>query len=157
LPSFFSRSWIFAFRISPVGEAAAPAGFGAPHLPAVGFVIHAQQVEETVQHQDADFVFERVAEGGGLRAGAGGGDRDFAERALEARPGGLSHGERKDVGGIVLAQEVAVQAAECGIAGDKTGETGTLSDFAAQSSGEAFQVAAVQFRRRPAEQNYVVV
>jgi len=34
---------------------------------------------------------------------------------------------------------------------------GATGHFAAQSPGEAFQVAAVQFRRRPAEQNYVVV
>jgi hypothetical protein len=114
-------------------------------------------VEETVQHQDADFVFERVAEGGGLGAGAGGGDGDFAERGLEDRPGGLSYWERKDVGGVVFAQEVAVEAAEGGVAGDHTAEAGTVRDLAAQGSGEAFQVAAVQFRRRPAEQNYVVV
>ena len=49
-----------------------PAGFGALHLAAVGYVIHAQQVEQTVQHQDADFVFEGVAEGRGLCAGARG-------------------------------------------------------------------------------------
>jgi hypothetical protein len=43
------------------------------------------------------------------------------------------------------------------VAGDQASEAGALRDFVAQSSGEAFEVATVQFRRGPAEQNYIVV
>ena len=73
------------------------------------------------------------------------------------RPGGLSYRERQDIGRVVFAQEVAVEAAEFAVAGNQAGEAGASGDFAAQSPGEAFQIAAVQFRRGAAEQNYMVV
>jgi len=44
-----------------------------------------------------------------------------------------------------------------GVAGDQAGERPVPGDLAAQNPGETFQVAAVQFRRSPAEQNYMVV
>jgi hypothetical protein len=43
------------------------------------------------------------------------------------------------------------------VAGDEARERAVLGDCVAQSLGEALQIAAVQFRRGPAEQNYVVV
>jgi hypothetical protein len=52
-------------------QAGAPALFGASHPAAVGFVIHAQQVQDAVEHQDLDFLFRLVAEFAGLGAGAG--------------------------------------------------------------------------------------
>ena len=136
-----------------------------------------------MQHQDTDFVFKGVAEGGCLSPGLGGGDGYFAEvpegrrnrlphlgyfTEVQDRPGGLSYcgdrpgglsyrGKGEDVGGVIFAQKIAIEAAEMAIAGDEAGERAILGDFAAQSSGEAFQVAAVQFRRGPAEQNYMVV
>ena len=62
------------------GEALTPEGFGARHLAAVGFVIQAQQVEQAVQHQDANLIFEGVAEHRGLFAGPGGGYGYFTDR-----------------------------------------------------------------------------
>jgi hypothetical protein len=130
----------------------APAGFGALHLAAVRFVVHAQQVEEAVQHQDADFVFKRVAECGCLSPGLGGGDGHFAEGW-----GRWLCRKREDIGRVVFAEEIAVEAPQIAVAGDEACERAILGNFAAQSSGEAFQAAAVQFRRGPAEQNYIVV
>ena len=122
------------------------------HLTAVGFVIHTQQMEEAVQHQDADFVFKRVAECRRLSPCSGGGYGDVAQ--VRGRWRGR---EGEDVGGVVIAQKFAIKAAEMAVAGDETGERAALSDSVAQSSGEAFQAAPVQFRRGPAEQNYMVV
>jgi len=59
-------------------QAGTPALFGASHPAAVAFVIHAQQVEDAVEHQDADFLLGRVAEFAGLGAGAGKGNGDIA-------------------------------------------------------------------------------
>jgi len=109
-----------------------------------------------MQHQDADFVFEGVAERGGLCAGAGCGDGYFT-KLPDGRRKRLPHRKREDVGGVVFAEEAAVEAAEFAIAGDEAGEAGAPGDFATQSPGEVFQVAAVQFRRGAAEQNYIVV
>jgi hypothetical protein len=73
------------------------------------------------------------------------------------RPGGLSYWERQDIGGVVFAQEIAVEPAKLAVAGDEAVEPGASGYFAAQSLREAFQIAAAQFRRGAAEQNYMVV
>ena len=42
-------------------------------------MIHAEEMQHAVQHEDADFLLRRVPELAGLRAGAGEGDGDVAE------------------------------------------------------------------------------
>ena len=50
-------------------QAAAQAGFGRTHLPIVRFVIHTQQMQDTVQKKDAELVAEGVAVLSGLSGG----------------------------------------------------------------------------------------
>ena len=64
----------------------APALLRARHPAAVGFMIHAQQVQHAVQHQDADFLLGRVAELAGLRARTIDGDRDVAQQDAARGP-----------------------------------------------------------------------
>jgi len=67
---------------------ARPALFGARHAAAVGGMIHAQQVQQAVQHEDLDLLPGVVAEGAGLGAGAGEGDGDVAEMGARGRGAG---------------------------------------------------------------------
>jgi hypothetical protein len=59
-------------------KARAPAAFAAGHAAAVGFVVHAQQVEQAVEHEDPHFVLELMAELAGLGARTGQGDGEVA-------------------------------------------------------------------------------
>ena len=61
-------------------QARAPALFGARHAPAVGFMVHAQQMQHAMEHQDLDFLFGSVAEFARLRAGAGERNGEIAKR-----------------------------------------------------------------------------
>ena len=54
--------------------------------PRIGLVIHAGQVQQAVQHQDAQFVLDAVAQFGGLRRGAVERNRDIVRTETTARP-----------------------------------------------------------------------
>ena len=73
----------------------APASFRARHCAAIGLVIHAGQVQHAVQHQDAQFVLDAVAQLGGLRARRG--------RRRSRYPSGR---KRQYVGGVVSCREI---------------------------------------------------
>ena len=60
-------------------ELPAPSGFGSGHPAAIGFMIQAGQMQNTVQHQDADLVQARMAELARLDGGAVGGDGELAK------------------------------------------------------------------------------
>jgi hypothetical protein len=53
--------------------------FEAIHLAGVGLVVVAEEVEDAVEHEDAEFVWKRATEFSGIAAGSGGGDGDVAE------------------------------------------------------------------------------
>ena len=53
--------------------------------PRVGFMVHAGQVQQAVQHQDAQFVLDAVAQFGGLRRGAVERDRNIFRAETTAR------------------------------------------------------------------------
>ena len=59
-------------------QARTPALLGARHLSAVSFVIEAEQVQQAVQHEDLDFVFDGVAELARLRSCAAQRDSEIA-------------------------------------------------------------------------------
>ena len=107
-------------------------------------MVVAHQVKHAVQHQDADFLLDGVAEFARLRAGAASGDGDVAEERA-ARAGRLGR-EREDVGGVVLAAEVAVQAAQFGVAGDQHVEGAALGDFLSQVPRETLDRARAASR-----------
>ena len=71
------------------------------HGAAVGLVIHASQVQQAVQHQDAQFVLDAVAQFGGLRRGA-------VERNRDIRRAG---NDSTSVA-IVLAAKLPIQCAQ---------------------------------------------
>src|SRR5471030_1351178 len=112
-------------------QAGAPALFGASHPAAVGFVIHAQQVQDAVEHQDPDFLLGLVAEFAGLGAGARKRDGDIAKQAFTGKAGREAYptGEREHVRGVILAAEIAVQTAQFGVARDQAIESPPLGHF----------------------------
>ena len=59
-------------------EARSPEGLGAGHAASVGFVVHVEKVEDTVEHENAELGFKRVTELRALGAGARQGDGEIA-------------------------------------------------------------------------------
>ncbi len=112
-------------------ESGAPFVFGARHLAAVLFVIHAQQVQYAMQHQNLDLLTDAVAVLGRLALGVLEGDRNVAQEAER-----LSGRERQHVGGIILLAKVAVQPAQLRIARDQASEWAPTCHFRFQSLGE---------------------
>ncbi len=86
-----------------------------------------------------DFLFGGVAEFAGLGAGAR--ERRWRGRPRRRLSAVGAAGKREHVGGVVLAAEVAIQAAQFGIAGDQAVERAALGDLALQAAGEAFDGA----------------
>lgn len=126
----------------------APAGLGAAHAAAVGFVVVAEEVEEAVEEEDAEFGRGVVAVGGGLGGGAVPGNSYVAQWAL-----GLAGGKREDVGGVVLAEEVAVHALEAGVGGNEAAEGAAEGDFIAEGAGKGLEFAAAEAGRAVFEEN----
>ncbi len=128
----------------------APAGFGAAHAAAVGFVVVTEEVEEAVEEEDAEFGGGVVGVGGGLGGGAVPGDGDVAKEAGAGVGAGgpvlvrFTGWERQDVGGVVLAEEVSVHALELGIGGDEAAEGAAEGDFVAEGAGESLEFAAAE-------------
>jgi len=126
-----------------------PRGLGASHPAAVVLVIHAQEMQRSMEHQDFDFLFGGVSECSGLRGGASGGDGDVSQRLLRS-PHGVpgtgnaagkgarvtnSSGEGEDVGGAVLIEEVTVELPQPVIGGKQAGKS-SASHFLNQASVE---------------------
>jgi hypothetical protein len=79
-------------------------------LPGVGFVIVAGEVEQAVQDQDLDFDGERVVLFLCLAARGGHADSEVAGNFFLSLDKGIG-GKREDVGRLVYAAELAVEAA----------------------------------------------
>src|SRR6185437_2636078 len=129
----------------------APAFLRAGHGAGIRLMVHAEEVQYTVQHQDANFVFDRVSEFPGLRAGAAEGDCQIAERI------GSGPGKGQDVGSIVLLAELAIQAAQFGIAGDEHVEAAAAGDFRLELSGEEGEAPLAQRLRDAPEYHSTAV
>ena len=117
-------------------EAFSPFGFEAAHGSAIGFVVVAEEVEETVEDQDLDFGGDIVAEGGGLFEGAVGGDGDFAEIGFA--------GEAEDIGGVIVLEEGEVEPLEFAIVGDENGEGLTGGDFVGKDGDKSAEARLVE-------------
>jgi hypothetical protein len=96
----------------------AQSSFTARHLACIRFVIEAREVKQAVEDQDSDFDGKGVALLGSLSARGRHADGEIADNffapfslvpflVLEE----FSGGEREDVGGLVEAAELAVEAA----------------------------------------------
>ena len=96
-------------------EPLAPAFLGPAHSAAILLVIHTEQVQHTMQHQDLDFVRQRMTELGRLFRCAVHRNGDFAQKA-PGHPGR----KREHVGRIIVAEKTSVQSPEFAIIGKKT-------------------------------------
>jgi hypothetical protein len=118
-------------------EGLAELGFAGGHFAGVDFVVHPGEVEEAVEEEDADFVGEGVAVFGGLAPSGVEGDGQVAGVAVAETFGGW---EAEDVGGLIFAAIVAVEAAEGGVGGEQnfyfTFEAGGGLSFSGEA-GEA--------------------
>jgi len=124
----------------------APAFFGAGHLPAVLFVVEAEQVQEAVQHQDFDLALDAVTELPRLPARAPEGDGKIAEMF-----GGGGGWKGKHVGGIIQTAELVIQAAQLDVAGDEATERLSLGDLPLKAERETFDGAAAEVGWRAAK------
>jgi len=102
-------------------------------------VVVAEEVEEAVEEQDGDLLFDGVAEGIGLIEGAGDADGHFAKAA-----GRVRGGKTEDVGGGVLAEEVAIQLAQVPVGGQQGGEGGAAGDFDLEAEGKIAEPGPVK-------------
>ena len=105
-------------------------------------MIHPQQVEHAVEHQDPDFLLRSMPKFAGLRAGPGQGDGEIAERPLACGRWQAADGNDSTSVAIVLAAEVAIQAAQFGVAGDQAVECAALGDFVLELAGESSRARA---------------
>src|SRR5438874_5059543 len=90
----------------------APLAFGARHPAIVILMIHAHQMENTMQHQDADLVIRGVPMFSGLRAGPIERYSHVAEISLGA---GFSGWEREDIRDVILLPELTIQSLKLGV------------------------------------------
>jgi hypothetical protein len=87
-------------------------------------MIHPEQMQDSVKHQDPHLIFHRVPKPGGLRLRPVGGDRNFAEPiAIQApRRTSATHGKRQHISGLVLSPKIAIQSAQFRIISDQATE-----------------------------------
>jgi hypothetical protein len=102
-------------------------------------MVVAEEVEEAVEEEDGDLLFDGVAGSGGLFEGAGDADGHFAEGA-----GGVRSGETEDVGGSVFAEEIAIQLAKVAVGGQQGGEGCAGGDFGLEAKGEIAEPGPVE-------------
>ena len=131
-------------------------------------MVHAQQVQNAVQHQDAKLALGIVAELAGLGAGTVEGDGNVAE--VVGRRKGLPHRgnrsltfaapigqgtarEGKDVGGVIFSAKFTVQAAQFRVAGHQAIEAAAAAYLALQSPREPHQGKRTHSRRNTPERN----
>jgi len=89
-------------------------------------VVVAGEVKQAVQDEDLDLGGERVAVVAGLEAGGVDADGEVAGYFAAGDFGGR---EGEDVRGLVLAAEVAVERADCGVGGEED------ADYALEADG----------------------
>ena len=100
-------------------------------------MVHTQQMEHSVQQENADFLRGAVAMRGRLSAGAIKRNSDLTKRTH-----GLRGWERKHIGGFVFSPELMIELAQLFIRGDQTGEIPALRNFLLHGAGELKQRAA---------------
>jgi hypothetical protein len=89
-------------------------------------MIHAGQVQNSVQHQNPEFIFNGVAELGGLLRGAVERDGEFSRLTVRGR-------KREHIGGMILAPKLAIEFAKLPVVRDQARygapAAGDLRDF----------------------------
>ena len=121
-----------------------PASLGTAHSTTILLVIHAEQMQHAMQHQDLDLFRQGMTELGRLFRCAVDGNRDLAEKTA-GHPGR----KREHVGRIIVAEKTSVQSPEFAIIGKKAFETGARPQPprpAVQQTCEVLR-AAIRFRR----------
>ena len=97
-------------------------------------VIHSSQVQQAVQHQDAQFVLDAVAQFGGLRRGA-------VERNRN-----IVRGEGQHIRGVVLAAKLLVQLLQFRIRRNQTRHALLRQNLLRQIFQESSQISSVHTR-----------
>lgn len=95
-------------------------------------MVVAGEVQDAVQHQNANFVGESVALFARLRGGAVEGNSDFAACRV---------GKRENVSRVIFAEELAIQAAQLAVIGEQAGDFAAARE-AAQKIGEVVAAQA---------------
>jgi hypothetical protein len=115
---------------------------GARHFATIGLMIHAGQVQQAMEHQDTEFIDASMAEFCGLGLGAFGGNDDFSQIFA---CGGVREGQ--NIGGVVVAQEHGVQAAQFGVTADDARELAAICHTISGNSRERAEVLLFFFRK----------
>src|SRR4051794_25625793 len=105
-----------------------------------------KEVKNAVQHEDAQLVLGGMAEVASLRASAHHRNGEIAEMAVLA-------GERQHVRRVVLAAEIAIEAAQLGVAGDQAIEAAAAGNTAFQSAREGGKGSGAHVRRGAAKRD----
>jgi hypothetical protein len=102
-------------------------------------MIHPDQMQRTMEHEDFDFLLDGVAKFGGLAGGSVRGNSDLAKK----RPTAGWKGEY--VCGDILSQELTIQFAQARVPGKQAIELAAAGKFAFQplvKAAEPFSVDA---------------
>jgi hypothetical protein len=102
-------------------------------------MIHAQQMQDTMQHKDADFILSRVPPFACLGARPLHGYSDVPEKICI-----LSLRKGQNVSGVIFAEKLRVQSAEFGVIGDAAMEIAAARYAIAQHLGKGLQAFIVQ-------------
>jgi hypothetical protein len=99
-------------------------------------MIHPEQMQDAVQHENADFLSDGVAVLSCLLLGALKRDRDFTQESVR-----FGNGKRKYIGGVVFSEELPIEVAQLPVSGDQTAEGVTAGYLRLQALGEGPQTA----------------
>jgi hypothetical protein len=126
-----------------------PSPFGSRHPAAVLLMVHAKQMQQSVEHQNRDLFFDRMAVRARLLGGSACRNRDVAKRP----PGipGIPGGKRENVGGVVFTEERSIQTGQFGIGCDQTTELTAAGHGLPQTSGKIPNPGSIQFLGDTAE------
>jgi hypothetical protein len=100
-------------------EASAEEAFAARHLAGVGLVVVASQMEQAMEHEYFDLGGEGMSLFDGLTEGGGNADGEVAGEVFSADASG---GEGENVGGLVFAAKLTIEAANGGVGGEQDGD-----------------------------------
>ena len=86
-------------------------------------MIHASQVQYTMQHEDANFIHHIVPKLLGLVRRALHRNREFSQRVARS-----FDRKRQDIGSLILPPEVAIESAQTFIVGNQATERTSVTD-----------------------------
>ena len=107
-------------------KARSPSLFVAARLPPAADVVIAEEMEEAVGEEAAEFLIEGQAALLGLAGGGLDGDDEVAEEG-RGQGGAFALAPGDDVGGSVAAEPEAVELLDVAVVGDEDGEFGVVT------------------------------